>query len=341
MDRHEKARGFHLYTIVKALGPPSLRNEIQSEAAHVADNYPEADWLADLTSDYTSGITSAGQSKASLRSSLFDRARRHLSDDKTAAFTVAVRPHYPDEPVDLVMDVYDHTVRDFRAACGDFFILKQSYSDRQGRRKSSTECALTFSEIDVWTSFRMQQHSTQDPSIVLPVRTIQALPPTEEMPYGRGNTVLIKHGDCKYNITFFHLYTSADLVTPIAVKIMQIRIIFALSSTRTNTDREVYLYGDFFTFTGTTGPDGNGGVATLPAQDIDQFTLRRHVRTGSVPMSDVVELTDVLEVVQLVPRFGAQIDRQWDCDNSLALGTEFFLNNFANKNTFHAVLTYQ
>lgn len=36
---------------------------------------------------------------------------------------------------------------------------------------------------------------------------------------------------------------------------------------------------------------------------------------ATIPMSNIVALTDVVEVVQLVPKFGAAINREWDCDN--------------------------
>lgn len=58
-------------------------------------------------------------------------------------------------------------------------------------------------------------------------------------------------------------------------------------------------------------------------------------------MSDVIPLTRVREIVQLVPVFGEKMDRRFNSATSLDLAQEFYLNNFANKNTFHAILTYQ
>lgn len=203
MDRIEKCRIFHLYTTVKELGP-SLTNEIALEANNLANNYPETSWLselAELAVGYESGVVSVGNSASmgrSIRSSLFEKSRSHFSDDKTSAFTVAVKPHL------AAMTVASITTKissggDLCAALSDFFVLNQSYASRRGIRRSRNDCHLppSFQSLDVWTSFRMQQFSSQDPRIVLPIRTVQALHCSNTMPYGRCNTVLIKHEDSK------------------------------------------------------------------------------------------------------------------------------------------------
>ena len=58
-------------------------------------------------------------------------------------------------------------------------------------------------------------------------------------------------------------------------------------------------------------------------------------------MGDIVRLTDIREVVELVPRFGAKMDDRLNENNSLDLPDSFYLNNFADKETFHAILSYQ
>lgn len=190
MDRIEKCNIFHLYTIIKELGP-TLTNEIAQEARHLADNYPETSWISEVAFEYVSGVVSVGQSHT--KSSLFSKSRSHLSDDKTSAFTVAVKPHFASVQVDHAMTAILST--DLRAALGDFFVEKQSYSQRRGHRRSHPLCSLPFQRLDIWSSFRMQQHSSQDPRIILPVRTIQSLLPDEKMKFGRGNTVLVQHED--------------------------------------------------------------------------------------------------------------------------------------------------
>lgn len=80
----------------------------------------------------------------------------------------------------------------------------------------------------------------------------------------------------------------------------------------------------------------------VPEPGIDMFLLQRYMRGSSNRrMSDILELTDVRDMAELIPRFGRAMPVDWDCNNSLELCRNFYLNNFADKDTFHAILTYQ
>lgn len=70
------------------------------------------------------------------------------------------------------------------------------------------------------------------------------------------------------------------------------------------------------------------------------FQVNRHKRSNGRRMGDIVPLDRILQVVELVPKHGMHIDPSLDCDNSLE-GDTFFLNNFSNKENFHAILSYQ
>ena len=187
LDRMEKLRLFGLYVSLKS-NNASLLNEMFNEASEVADHYPEATWLSQALPPGAISITGAAS-----KPSLFSKLRSHLSDDQTTAFLVNATPHYTHISVNKAAQVFN--LLDFRAALGDFFHLRQSFSVRNGKRKSSSECQLPFSNIRVWNNFRIQQHSTQDPQILLPSQTIQALPPSDKMPFGRCNTVLVNDVD--------------------------------------------------------------------------------------------------------------------------------------------------
>jgi len=108
---------------------------------------------------------------------------------------------------------------------------------------------------------------------------------------------------------------------------MQIHIIFAVTGAHSDEDQQVFLYGDFFKFLGPTGPDRNSSKTSLLASHIDMFTSQHHIRMSPsrMPMSDIVVLTDVLEVVQLVPNLGQWLRGSGIGNNSLALGTKSFL----------------
>lgn len=185
LDRVEKTLLFDLYTNL-TYHRASLVNLMVDEASTVADHYPEATWL--------SHALPVGEYRirgAAAKPSLFDKAGAHpVSDDLEIAFSVPLRPHYPRI---LVPDAaLKFSLPDLHGALGDYFGLRQSHTARRGQRISSNTCSLPFTALNVWQNFRMQQRSSQDSSILLPTRTVQALAPTPEMPYGRCNTVLVR-----------------------------------------------------------------------------------------------------------------------------------------------------
>lgn len=83
-----------------------------------------------------------------------------------------------------------YQLKDLRGALGDFFSGRNDI-DRRGVRVCKDDCLLPFSKVDVWHQFRSQLKATYDSDIILPPQTVQALPPSEELPYGRCNPVLI------------------------------------------------------------------------------------------------------------------------------------------------------
>lgn len=85
----------------------------------------------------------------------------------------------------------------------------------------------------------------------------------------------------------------------------------------------------------------DGIRVAAPAPGLEMFVVRRRLRRDGRRLGDVVRLDDVRQVVQLIPKFGSKVPQNMTCDNSLELDGEFFLNTFADKETFHAVLSYQ
>ncbi|KAG2144681.1 uncharacterized protein EDB93DRAFT_1087448, partial [Suillus bovinus] len=58
-------------------------------------------------------------------------------------------------------------------------------------------------------------------------------------------------------------------------------------------------------------------------------------------LGDIVLLESVCQVIQLIPKFGKEVSASINCNNNLQLAQEFYVNNFADKETFHAILSYQ
>jgi len=60
-----------------------------------------------------------------------------------------------------------------------------------------------------------------------------------------------------------------------------------------------------------------------------------------LPLGDIIPLDSVRQVVQLIPKFGSVVPQEMTHDNCLDVSQEFFINSFADKETFHAMLSYQ
>jgi hypothetical protein len=58
-------------------------------------------------------------------------------------------------------------------------------------------------------------------------------------------------------------------------------------------------------------------------------------------MGDIIHLTDIHEIVELVLVYGPRMDLRLNYNNSLELADTFYLNNFTSKETFHVILSYQ
>lgn len=65
------------------------------------------------------------------------------------------------------------------------------------------------------------------------------------------------------------------------------------------------------------------------------------MRANGTRLGDIFKLTDIREIIELVPRFGERMPDGLDCNNSLELMKSFYINNFSDKETFHTILSYQ
>ena len=150
----------------------------------MALHYPDSDWTSCLLPDEHSVLS------AHTQRSIFDNPRSQVSGTNTMAILLTLHPHHS------ALSLHDASVllglHDLIPAVGDFF-SDQTYSTRNGRRVSSVNCYLPFRTVDIWEKLRIQQRSMQDAHFLAPAQTVQAIPPSDVLPFGRANTVLISH----------------------------------------------------------------------------------------------------------------------------------------------------
>lgn len=219
------------------------------------------------------------------------------------------------------------------------FCAAQLYGQHLGQQYSSPDCALPFECLNVWTNFCLQQHSVQDPCIISPHQTVQAMPTTNDLPGGQCNTVLVYNND-GYHISLADsglcLTQVSSLfwfLTPFCKDVKWFKSILYSNQLQLKKP-PILLYSDFFRFS----PDH-----TVTANGIDMFICLWHHWGDGHWMGDIVWLDTVTQVVELVPQLGTMTDRLITCNTSLdsnLTGEAFHLNHFATKENFHAILSY-
>jgi hypothetical protein len=202
MDRVEKMHVFGLFASLKR-NNASLLNDMVMETNDMADHYPEQTWLSQVLPDEEKVTESVFRGTTSL----FDKSTL-ISGNQMTAIHLTLHPHGRGLSVDAIAQAYQ--LPDLRAALADYF-SGASYAERGGRRRSPVDSVLPITTFHVWKNLRIQHRSFQDSRIISPHQTVQALPPTRDLPFGRCNTVLVSgdNGDRSFSVTggkFFSKY---------------------------------------------------------------------------------------------------------------------------------------
>ncbi|KAH9011301.1 hypothetical protein EDB84DRAFT_1590710 [Lactarius hengduanensis] len=150
----------------------------------------------------------------------------------------------------------------------------------------------------------------------------------DEHPHGLCNTVLI-HG----------LGGAGESDESVQGSVAQVRVLFQPVSNKQQNN--LFLcYIEKFSFAGRRAEDGS----QLEEENVDMYLLRRQFRSQVVGngtrmcMGDIIPLTDIAHTVDLVPVYGAQKNPEITAKNSLDLPTNFYLNCFSDKETYHTLL---
>jgi hypothetical protein len=98
------------------------------------------------------------------------------------------------------------------------------------------------------------------------------------------------------------------------------------------------IYGGHFNFV-TSNEDVTTAFSS-PDPHSNMFLLRRSRHTDESLLGDIMSLDNILHQVQLIPKYGSHASRGLNSNNSMAASDFFYLNHFAHKETFHAILSY-
>ncbi|KAG1908813.1 uncharacterized protein F5891DRAFT_1206313 [Suillus fuscotomentosus] len=163
------------------------------------------------------------------------------------------------------------------------------------------------------------------PRIIMPSRVIQAYPPSEDFPFSNCDTVLIE--------------TMRD-DGQTSSRVAQVRLVFQPIIRRgSNLDLPTYLstpllYVQYFHFIASPDEQPELSMWTVERSYVQDNTGNRY-RQGAV-----VQITDVTHAIELIPCFGEKVASDISSATCLERHERFFLNNFADKESYHTFMRY-
>ncbi|KAG9310720.1 hypothetical protein JVU11DRAFT_9321 [Chiua virens] len=303
LDREERMRSFDLYLLLQQHNEP-LVNAADEEARL---------FYTDPTMAWVSRVAPQEQFRFKAPRPFRNHfANGFISDGVEAAMTVTKAP--------------DRSYLSLVETCGiyalpDFIIKLQEYVMHCTGGNHAQQILQTFSKVKVWYKFRVQQQTTSSPSTILPSQAVQAKPPSVHFPLGHCDAVLLNtDGQSEHNPGRKH---------PVA----QVRVIFQLASpSRSKVKLPGFLdlpllYVQPFEVVAT--PDNEPDTRLWRLKRVFSDLHPGLARTGLV-----IPLTEVTQAIDLVPVFGASIDRTVTTATSQEMYDEFYLNYYTDKESF-------
>ncbi|KAG2060441.1 hypothetical protein BDR06DRAFT_979327 [Suillus hirtellus] len=159
--------------------------------------------------------------------------------------------------------------------------------------------------FQVWNKFQLQLHLAFQPWVIMPSRVVQAYLLSNDFPLGNCNTILINGLGMDGNINMeLPLYLSNPL--------LYVQYFHFISRPEDHPELMMWSVEHMYTH------DANGN----------------HHRHGAV-----VRLMDANHAAKLIPEYGEAVDKSMTSATCLESYEHFFLNNFADKESYHAFST--
>ncbi|KAG1845377.1 hypothetical protein C8R48DRAFT_617186 [Suillus tomentosus] len=304
LNREESMQRFQLYLFLRMHDTP-LTNAIVTEEQEVTETDPALAWIARVAPHDPNQRCFIGPRPV----------RNHflkgiLSSTATAAFHVTVAPDRAKMSVNEVQQLY--ALPDFGQALSDYVT---KVSDGQ----FTTTWSCNRGRLKMWNKFRLQLHSVFRSRIIMPSQVVQAAPPSDKFPLGNCDAVIAQsmHGDQTVNI------------------VAQVRAVFQpiapphVTLPHYLVDHPL-LYVQYYEIVNHPG--------NQPA--VSMYTVARKYRegpTGQQRLGAVIPLTDVAQAVELIPVYGEGADRTVSAATSMEIYQHFYLNNFSDKEIYHAL----
>ncbi|KAG2086941.1 hypothetical protein BD769DRAFT_1632499 [Suillus cothurnatus] len=308
LNRQESMELFNLYALISSRGA-SLVNAICLEDEEVTTVNPALSWVSRVLPDEAYSVHGPRQVRNHFHKGI-------LSGDALTAFYLTSTPDFKSLSPDDICTKYalvdfDHAVSQFIAR----FSLSNGESTRWDHRHGRF-CA--------WNKFRVQLHSAFQSRVIMPSRVIQSYPPSDSFPLGNCDTVLID-------------VTGDD--GQITSRVAQVRLVFQPKVPRSSDLvlpthlSSPLLYIQYFDFIANPNDRPELAMWTVERSYVVDQHGERYRRGG------VVLLTDVTHAVELIPEYGDKVNKNVSSATCLESYDRFFLNNFADKESYHTLST--
>ena len=127
-------------------------------------------------------------------------------------------------------------------------------------------------------------------------------------------------------------------------RIMQLRLIFRAIPSRIAPNAlgtDLFLtYAQHFDIISQPNPTAQASSiqrGSYPDPSTGMYVLKRSERSDRTILGNVVPLGRIRTLLNLVPRFGAEANKQLTKETSLEFSREFWLNKYFNKELYYAV----
>ena len=244
---------------------------------------------------------------------------------------------------------------DLRGALADFLtrIDNRDSFHIGSRRIGNIDSLLPFDNLQVWTKVQVQNRSYFPPHCVLPPQTINASPPSDLWTYSQSDVVLINTDNAKVwphsgleGCVLYFIFISFILTSQFnsGHHVVQLQLIFCAIPSRITPSAPGT--GLFLTYARRFDiiPQLNSAVQAsstqkglYPDPSTGMYVLKCSRRSNGTIMGDVLPLGQLRTLLDIVPRFGADANKQLTKETSLEFSLEFWLNKYFEKELFYAL----
>ncbi|KAG1889042.1 uncharacterized protein F5891DRAFT_1131885 [Suillus fuscotomentosus] len=303
LNRQESMELFNLYALFYSRGA-SLVNAICMEDEEVTTVNPALSWVSRVLPDEAHSVHGPRPVRNHFLKGI-------LSGDAHTAFHLTSTPDF--KALTPIAIETKYSLVNFNRALSQFINQLSLLTGEHTRwdHKYGRFCA--------WNKFRLQLHSAFQPRVIMPSRVIQAYPPSDAFPLGNCDAVLINVMDddgqsSKFILAVPKIPGTSDLVLPTFLS-------------------GPLLYVQFFHF--VANPSDRPELAMWTVERT--YTMDQHGRRCRC--GGVISLTDVTHAVELIPEYGNKVDAKISSATCLESYDRFFLNSFADKESYHTFST--